>query len=162
MPTAARRVDNAAYFRRGGQIGVETKRGCPRQCTTAPIRWPRARRAGSRSPAEVADEFESLLAQGIDVLHLCDAEFNLPAEHARAVCDELIRRGLGERVRWYAYLAVVPFDAELARRMRRAGCVGINFTSDSASPAMLAVVPPAARQEDLAGPCGSAASTALP
>jgi radical SAM superfamily enzyme YgiQ (UPF0313 family) len=40
-------------------------------------------------------------------------------------------------VRWYAYLAVVPFDADLARAMRRAGCVGINFTGDSANAAML-------------------------
>ena len=47
-------------------------------------------------------------------------------------------------MRWYAYLAVVPFDADLAERMPRAGCVGINFTSDAASPAMLRRLPPAA------------------
>ena len=98
----------------------------------------------------MADEFESLAAQGIDVLHLCDAEFNIPADHARAVCEELIRRGLGERVRWYAYLAVVPFDAELARAMRRAGCVGINFTGDSASPAMLQTYRQPHGRDDLA------------
>ena len=92
---------------------------------------------------------ESLLRQGIDVFHLCDAEFNLPPDHARNVCDELIRRGLGSRCRWYAYLAVVPFDADLARRMAQAGCVGINFTSDSASAAMLSVYGQPHRQEDL-------------
>ena len=30
-----------------------------------------------------------------------------------AAGHELIRRGLGARCRWYAYLAVVPFDADL-------------------------------------------------
>jgi hypothetical protein len=25
-------VDNAAYFRLGGQMGLETKRGCPSRC----------------------------------------------------------------------------------------------------------------------------------
>ena len=40
-------------------------------------------------------------------------------------------------MRWYAYLAVTPFDNELALFMRRAGCVGIDFTGDAASPAML-------------------------
>jgi radical SAM superfamily enzyme YgiQ (UPF0313 family) len=83
------------------------------------------------------------------VLHLCDPEFNLPPHHAEDFCDELIRRGLGRRVRWYAYLAVLPFSAELARRMRRAGCVGINFTSDSAHPAMLAAYGHRHGEEDL-------------
>jgi radical SAM superfamily enzyme YgiQ (UPF0313 family) len=102
-----------------------------------------------RSPNEVAEEVECLLRQGIDVLHLCDAEFNLPPDHARSVCAELIRRDLGSRCRWYAYVAVVPFDAELARSMAQAGCVGINFASDSASAAMLSVYGQPHRQEDL-------------
>jgi radical SAM superfamily enzyme YgiQ (UPF0313 family) len=90
-----------------------------------------------RPAKEVADEVEALLAQGIDVLHTCDAEFNVPGQHAQDVCGEFIRRGLGRRLRWYAYLSVVPFDEGLAAAMRKAGCVGINFTTDAASPAML-------------------------
>ena len=142
-------VDNATYFRLGGQIGVETKRGCSRQCSYCVDPLAKGPTVRLRSPAEVADEMESLLRQGIDVFHLCDAEFNLPPDHARNVCDELIRRGLGSRCRWYAYLAVVPFDADLAQRMAQAGCVGINFTSDSASAAMLSVYGQPHRQEDL-------------
>ena len=53
-------------------------------------------------------------------------------------------------MRWYAYLAVVPFSDELAGRMRRAGCVGINFTSDSTHPAMLSVYRQPHRREDVA------------
>jgi len=34
-------------------------------------------------------------------------------------------------------MSVIPFDAELAKVMRKAGCIGINFTGDSASPLML-------------------------
>ena len=78
-----------------------------------------------------------LVDQGIDVLHTCDAEFNIPRHHAMAVCEEMIRRGLGKRARWYAYLSVTPFDQELADLMRKAGCVGINFTTDAACPEML-------------------------
>ena len=147
-------VDNAAYFRLGGQIGVETKRGCNRQCSYCVDPLAKGPAIRLREPAEVANEMESLIRQGIDVLHLCDAEFNLPIDHARDVCDELIRRGLGGRCRWYAYLAVVPFDADLARRMARAGCVGINFTSDSASAAMLSVYGQPHRQEDLLAAIG--------
>ena len=67
-----------------------------------------------------------------------------------AVCEELNRRSLGERVRWYAYLAVTPFDAEMAAAMRKAGCVGINFTGDSASERMLRTYRQPHRSEDLA------------
>lgn len=136
-PTGRDAIDNGAYFRRGGQVGVETRRGCPRRCLYCADPLAKGAVSRLRNPAEVADEVAALEAQGIDVLHLCDSEFNIPADHARAVCEALIRRRLGERVRWYAYLAVVPFDAGLARSMRRAGCVGINFTGDSASAAML-------------------------
>jgi len=150
VPPERDTVDNAAYFRLGGQIGVETKRGCDRQCIYCADPLAKGTCNRLRDPAEVADEVESLLAQGVDVLHLCDSEFNVPAEHARAVCEEFIRRRFEGRVRWYTYMAVVPFDAELAGQMRRAGCVGINFTGDTACPAMLAAYRQPHRQEDLA------------
>ncbi len=150
LPARREMVDNRAYFARGGQCGFETKRGCNRQCLYCADPLSKGPVPRSRKPAEIADEIESLLAQGIDVLHTCDAEFNVPRSHALAVCEELIRRSLGEKVRWYAYLAVTPFDAELAAAMRKAGCVGINFTGDSASTAMLRTYRQPHRKEDLA------------
>jgi tryptophan 2-C-methyltransferase len=150
VPTQRDAIDNAAYFRLGGQIGLETKRGCGRQCLYCADPLAKGTVARRRDPRQLADEAETLLVQGVDVLHLCDAEFNLPHDHAMAVCGEMIRRNLGSRVRWYAYLSVLPFDADLARRMRKAGCVGINFTSDSANPAMLAVYRQPHNKEDLA------------
>jgi radical SAM superfamily enzyme YgiQ (UPF0313 family) len=149
VPTCRDMIDNPTYFRRGGQIGLETKRGCNRQCIYCADPLAKGTLLRGRKPADVADEVETLLAQGVNVLHLADSEFNVPGEHAQAVCEELIRRRLGERVRWYAYLAAVPFDAALAESMRRAGCVGINFTSDAASVAMLATYRQPHRREDL-------------
>lgn len=137
VDTSRTAFDNAAYFRRGGQAGVETKRGCSRLCAYCADPIAKGPVVRTRRPAEVADEFEGLAAKGIDVLHLCDSEFNIPREHAWAVCEELVARSLGERVKWYSYLAVKPFDPELGALMRRAGCAGINFTGDSASDSML-------------------------
>ncbi len=137
LPTARDNIDNVTYFNFGGQIGIETKRGCNRNCIYCADRLSKGTTNRTRSPTEVADEAENLLAQGIDVLHICDSEFNVPGRHALAVCEEFIRRRLGGRLKWYTYMAVVPFDAGLASAMRKAGCVGIDFTGDSASPLML-------------------------
>jgi radical SAM superfamily enzyme YgiQ (UPF0313 family) len=149
LATRRRAVDNVTYFALGGQCGFETKRGCNRMCLYCADPLSKGTCVRMRQPAEVADEIESLLAQGIDVLHTCDAEFNLPRSHALAICGEFIRRSLGEKVQWYTYLAVTPFDTELAQTMRRAGCVGINFTGDSASAAMLETYRQPHRAEDL-------------
>ena len=150
VPTSRDTVDNAAYFRRGGQIGVETKRGCHRQCIYCADPLAKGLAARLRNPAEVADEMEALLEQGVDVLHLCDSEFNIPPDHARLVCDEVVRRRLNQRLRWYTYMAITPFDEDLAHRMAAAGCAGINFTSDAADTAMLATYRQSHGQADLA------------
>jgi len=130
-------IDNSAYFKRGGQCGLETKRGCNRQCIYCADPLAKGNKLRLRDPAEVADEAESLLSQGIDVLHLCDSEFNIPRTHAVAVCEEFIKRGLGKKLNWYTYMSIVPFDEQLASLMRQAGCIGIDFTTDSANSMML-------------------------
>jgi radical SAM superfamily enzyme YgiQ (UPF0313 family) len=133
-------VDNPRYLAEGGQVGFESKRGCPRTCTYCADPVAKGARVVARTPAQVADELEALLRQGIDVFHTCDAEFNVPRSHALAVCEELARRRLGERIRWYAYAVPDGFDGELAAAMKRAGCAGIDFTADHVDERMLATL----------------------
>jgi len=130
-------ADNRRYFREGGQAGFETKRGCTGGCVYCADPVAKGKQTRARAPEAVADEIERLLSLGIDHLHTCDSEFNMPPWHALAVCREFERRGLGEKLRWYAYCAPSPFSPELAVAMRRAGCVGINFGTDSGDEAML-------------------------
>jgi len=149
LPSSRDAIDNQAYFKRGGQCGLETKRGCNRECVYCADPLAKGTQIRLRAPSEVADEAEALLARGIDVLHLCDSEFNIPRSHAYAVCEEFNRRSLGGRLRWYTYMAVVPFDAELAEAMSKAGCVGIDFTGDAGCPSMLNIYRQRHLKEDL-------------
>jgi len=150
LPTNRDAIDNLAYLKRGGQCGLETKRGCNRQCLYCADPLAKGAKVRLRNPSEVADEVQSLLAKGIDVLHLCDSEFNIPRSHAYALCEEFNRCSFGKRLRWYTYMAVLPFDAELAEAMSKAGCVGIDFTGDSACPLMLKTYRQPHLKEDLA------------
>ena len=130
-------VDNRRYFREGGQAGIETKRGCPRHCVYCADPIAKGHEVRVRPPEDVVDELEALLGQGIDHIHTCDSEFNLPEWHAGEVCSEIIRRGLGGKLRWYGYCAPAPFSGELAELMGRAGCAGINFGVDNGDEGML-------------------------
>lgn len=130
-------VDNYRYLVEGGMGNIETKRGCPKECIYCADPVAKGRRLRVRSPQSVAEEVEGLLEKGVDTLHLCDSEFNLPPDHAKEVCREMIKRGLGGRVRWYCYASPTPFDPELADLMARAGCVGIDFGADSGDEGVL-------------------------
>jgi len=124
-------VDNALYFKKGAMLGFETKRGCDQRCIYCADPIAKGRRIRLRGPKDVATELGGLLRQGITHFHTADSEFNLPEEHAKAICRAIIDQQLGDRIQWYAYCAPVPFSEELAHLMRRAGCVGIDFTVDS-------------------------------
>ncbi len=150
LATARDAIDNFTYFTKGGQCGLETKRGCNRKCIYCADPPAKGTKLRQRDPREVADEAESLLAQGVEVLHICDSEFNVPRNHALTVCRQFRRRSLGKKLRWYTYMAVTPFDSELAAAMRKAGCVGIDFTGDSACPLMLETYRQTHRKDDLA------------
>ncbi|MCA1902145.1 MAG: radical SAM protein [Candidatus Hydrogenedens sp.] len=119
------------YFTEGGQIGIETKRGCSQQCIYCVESASGHNAIELRNPDTVVFEIEQLVNRGINVFHWCDSEFNLPLEHALQICDKLICRGINKEIKWYTYCSPVPFTEELALKMERAGCVGINFGIDS-------------------------------
>jgi len=123
--------DNRRYEELGAIVGIETKRGCPNRCIYCADPVAKGNALRLRPPASVVQEFRSLLSQGVSWFHTCDSEFNLPMAHAKEVCRAIIRDGLGDRLHWYFYCSPVPFDAELAVLMKRAGCAGINFGVDS-------------------------------
>jgi radical SAM superfamily enzyme YgiQ (UPF0313 family) len=130
-------VDNARYYREGGMVGFETKRGCDCPCSYCADPLAKGTTRRLRPPEQVARELSTLADIGIQHFHTCDSEFNVPYSHAADVCRAFIRAGLGERIRWYAYMTPKFFDDELASLMERAGCVGINFGADHCNAALL-------------------------
>ncbi len=132
LPTYRRELfNNKRYEELGAIVGIETKRGCSRRCIYCADPVAKGRKYRLRPPEKVAQEFRYLLDQGVSWFHLGDSEFNLPLEHAKAVCQTLIQSGLGDKLQWYCYCAPSPFDRELAHLMRQAGCHGINFGVDA-------------------------------
>ena len=151
MPSPERStVDNRRYYEEGGTGAIETKRGCAQSCIYCADPLGKGRRVRCRSPQSVADEIAALLEMGVEHFHLCDSEFNLPPAHARDICLEIIKRGLGNKVRWYAYCSPGPFDEELAVLFQKAGCAGVDFGADSGTDFMLRTLGRNFAVEDLA------------
>ncbi|MBN1698756.1 MAG: radical SAM protein [Spirochaetales bacterium] len=123
-------IDNTWYFTRGGQIGIETKRGCDGSCIYCADPVAKGRKIRLRPPGDIVAEIAGLADDGITCFHTCDCEFNRPPEHAAAICDALIRSGLSGQIGLYAYCSPSPFPAGLYDKMAAAGFKGINFGVD--------------------------------
>ena len=131
LPFADRSCVDERYYDRTGTESLQTKRGCPLECTYCTYPLIEGRVGRQRDPVAVADELQAALAQHPAIRHffITDSVFNLPARHAKAVCRELARRDLG--LPWTRYANPIGFDQELAELMAAAGCSGVEIGTDS-------------------------------
>lgn len=124
------RVDSR-YYDRFGIESVQTKRGCSLSCEYCTYPTIEGRQVRYRAPSLVVDELSEVMRQHPATKHvfIVDSVFNLPASHAKAVCQEMIDRGWS--IPWTCYANPIGFDEELARLMALAGCAGLEIGSDS-------------------------------
>jgi radical SAM superfamily enzyme YgiQ (UPF0313 family) len=122
--------DIAAYYRFGGMLNIQTKRGCPFRCIYCTYPVIDGKRVRMRSPASVADEVSGLTEKtGVSHFFFTDSIFNYPVSHAEAVCREIIKRRVN--IRWSCYLNPAYMTGRLAELMLKAGCTGVEFGTDS-------------------------------
>lgn len=137
LPLPAREfLDNKRYLNDGGMGNIQTKRGCDRKCIYCTYPTIEGRTLRFRSPEKVVNEIEMLINQyGIDYLHFSDSTFNIPNDHAIAVCKEMIRRGV--TIKWTPYMSPYSPSRDLMELVLKTGCDGIVFGPDSVSEKML-------------------------
>ena len=151
----------AKYMKRGGYVGVQTKRGCPFGCVYCVYPQLEGRRYRLRPPEAVVEEVESVVVRSKSRHYFfVDSVFNDPRAHALEICRALSRRRLPAR--WMCFCNPVGFDAELAHAMADAGCSGIEFGLDAVTPKMLAAMGKPFEQEDVRTALGAARDAGLP
>jgi radical SAM superfamily enzyme YgiQ (UPF0313 family) len=145
-------LDLDQYYRRGGALNVQTRRGCPFLCSycTYPML-----EGGSSRPASVARTVDALQRlheeRGFDHFFIVDNTFNAPAAHALAVCRALQERELG--LRWTAYVTPAGLTREVVHAMSKAGCTSVDLGTDAASPGTLAGLKKSFTQAEIANAC---------
>ena len=128
-------LDLQQYFRRGGMGNLQTKRGCPFGCIYCTYPLIEGKKIRLRSPEKVAQDAEALIRLGVGNAFIVDNIFNFPESHAREVCRIFIRKGIS--LKWSCYAHPAHFSRELAENMKEASCTGVEFGTDSGSPAVL-------------------------
>lgn len=74
-----------------------------------------------RDPDEVVDEVRALNDDyGINKIFFIDSGFNIPPDHAKALCRAVIASGVS--IRWNSYVRPGYGDDELLRLMKESGC----------------------------------------
>lgn len=140
----AHRVNNRAYYDRGGLGNLLTRNGCSFTCNHCLEPDAKGDVIAKRSIDAVVDELESLVSQGIYDIHTTDSEFNLAVTHSKALLRAIIaRRRGGSRpladLRLWIYAHPLPFDTELADLLAEAGCKGASISAEHVCREHLAV-----------------------
>jgi len=127
------------YISSGGYVSVQTKRGCPYNCTYCTYPKLEGAQYRLRDPASVVDELQSVSRSGKSCpVYFADSVFNTPREHALAICRLMTCRNL--KIPWLTYCNPLQFDLDLAGAMVEAGCVGVEFGIDTACEKMLSAL----------------------
>ena len=114
---------------------VVTSRGCPAGCRFCIKHVSYGNSVRYRSPENVVDEIEALVALGVRRIHMYADLFTVNRGHVLGICDEILRRGL--EIRWTCNSRVDYVDAEMLERMAAAGCWMISWGIESGDDAML-------------------------
>jgi radical SAM superfamily enzyme YgiQ (UPF0313 family) len=113
-------------------IPVQSRRGCPNDCSYCATFRIQGRRVRWRSPRATVEHIVRLAALGFQRFYFVDNSFNIPEPHALELCDHL--RALQPKVRWRCILYPHRVEDKLVRAMADAGCVeaALGFESGSA------------------------------
>jgi anaerobic magnesium-protoporphyrin IX monomethyl ester cyclase len=114
---------------------VVTSRGCPGGCRFCIKHVSYGNSVRFRSPGNIVQEIESLIAQGIRSIHMYADIFTISREHVVGLCELILERDL--KFQWTCNSRVDFVDPDMLQLMARAGCRWISWGIESGSEEVL-------------------------
>jgi radical SAM superfamily enzyme YgiQ (UPF0313 family) len=116
-------------------LPIQTRRGCPLNCSYCSTSTIEGRLIRKRSPSAVVDTLRRWRSAGYSRVFFVDNVFNLPTRYAEDLCQCMTGARLD--IRWRAILYPGRVTASLVRSMARAGCRDISLGFESGSTQIL-------------------------
>ena len=117
-------------------ISVQTRRGCPMDCSYCSTATIEGRRLRKRSPEAVVEWIARRRRAGFKKFMFVDNTFNIPASYARELCRTLAKEKLD--ISWACIIYPGVGDRDLIKDMAGAGCSEASLGFESGSDRMLA------------------------
>jgi anaerobic magnesium-protoporphyrin IX monomethyl ester cyclase len=128
--------DKYIYIPLGVKVAIPNMaRGCPFTCSFC-SQWKFWRDYRVRDPKKVVDEIEDLVANhGVGFFILADEEPTINKKKFVEFCQELIDRGLPEKIKWGINTRVTDIyrDRDLLKFYRKAGLVHVSLGTEAAA-----------------------------
>lgn len=125
------------YVQQSGMVNLQTKRGCPFQCSYCSYPQLEGNRFRVRDPRLVVDELQRLKAdQGVQRVFFTDSIFNDPQGEYLRLVEEMLRSDLG--MQWSAFFRPQGIGAEELALMKRSGLYALELGTDAAADRTLA------------------------
>ena len=110
-------------------LPIQTRRGCPLDCSYCSTASIEGRITRRRSPAAVVTNLAGWVKSGFSQIFFVDNTFNLPASYALELCRRITEAGLKITWRCIFYPGEVP--RELVEAMSKAGCQEVSLGFES-------------------------------
>ncbi len=122
-------VDLSKYFSvldKKKMTTMNSSRGCPFKCIYCNVQ---EKKFHYKSAKYLVDEMEEILSLGVEEVFIHDDAFNVLRQRVVDICNEILKRKL--KIKWCARSRVTPFDDEMAKLMKKAGCVRLHVGVES-------------------------------
>jgi radical SAM superfamily enzyme YgiQ (UPF0313 family) len=117
-------------------VPVQTRRGCPLDCSYCSTSAIEGRDFRSHSPEAIAAWLEQLASSGFTNFNFVDNTFNLPPCYVKKLCWKILERGLA--INFWCIIYPKWIDSTLVKLMAKVGCREISLGFESGSDHMLA------------------------
>ncbi len=132
-------------------IPVQTRRGCPMDCSYCSTASIEGRTIRKRPVKRVVEWISKLARLGARQFYFVDNTFNLPPSYAMALCGEMAGASLD--IGWRCILYPWRLDEALVAAMAGAGCFETSVGSENANADVLRKMNKRFRSDDVAKAC---------
>ena len=126
---------------------IQTRRGCPMNCSYCSTSCIEGRIIRKRNPERVTDALARHVEKGFRQFFFTDNIFNIPTGYARRLCRTLAERELD--ISWRCILYPGKIDEALVKEMVRAGCRQVSLGFESGSERILKLMNKGFTPEDI-------------